>query len=184
MPQLQPSLALPMQVMQRNIRLFSSTELRCLVFMSRSRLIIFSLIHWSCGSSSWLHVRALGSNDGPTWSNRCWQRRSCSLNCSRWQSVTHLEPEHNTYRTNHLLAQDVLHIYGRNEAEVKMNLISFYTIFSTKTDTSGAQSFGNLDLSSLLGPSNIPAAPRGGLTSEDLQRAMSGTSSYQSHFIS
>lgn len=65
-----------------------------------------------------------------------------------------------------------------------MNLISFYTIFPKTTDTSGAQSFGNLDLSSLLGPSNIPAAPRGGLTSEDLQRAMSGTSSYQSHLIS
>jgi hypothetical protein len=41
-------------------------------------------------------------------------------------------------------------------------------------DTAAAQSFGNLDLSSLLGTAATPAAQRGGLTSEDLQRAMIG----------
>ena len=47
----------------------------------------------------------------------------------------------------------------------------------------GPGSFGNLDLSSLLGAGSTPAASRGGLTSDDLQRAMMGERISNHHFF-
>ena len=52
--------------------------------------------------------------------------------------------------------------------------ITFHFPFYHIDSSAGPQSFGNLDLSSLLGTGSSPALPRGGLTSEDLQRAMMG----------